>query len=94
MLNLAENPINIPTCGNFFIVLPQIIVWTMQIIFDDKDLEELIMTGRNSKYKKYTRNKKFMTALATAYLSLDNTHYGNKKWEPCTFYGSSSRDDD
>jgi hypothetical protein len=51
----------------------------MQIIFDDKDLEELIMTGRNSKYKKYTRNKKFMTALATAYLSLDNTHYGNKK---------------
>jgi plasmid maintenance system killer protein len=39
----------------------------MQIIFDDKDLEELIMTGRNSKYKKYTRNKKFMTALATAY---------------------------
>ena len=39
----------------------------MQIIFDDKDLEELITTGRNSKYKKYTRNKKFMTALATAY---------------------------
>ena len=32
----------------------------MQIIFDDKDLEELITTGRNSKYKKYTRNKKFM----------------------------------
>ena len=29
----------------------------MQIIFDDKDLEELITTGRNSKYKKYTRNK-------------------------------------
>ena len=39
----------------------------MQIIFDDKDLEELITTGRNSKYKKYTRNQKFMTALATAY---------------------------
>jgi plasmid maintenance system killer protein len=30
-------------------------------------LEELITTGRNSKYKKYTRNAKFMTALATAY---------------------------
>ena len=30
----------------------------MQVIFDDKDLEELITTGRNSKYKKYTRNKK------------------------------------
>ena len=32
----------------------------MQIIFDDKDLEELITTGRNSKYKKDTHygNKK------------------------------------
>jgi hypothetical protein len=30
----------------------------MQIIFDDKDLEELITTGYNNKYKKYTRNKK------------------------------------
>ena len=30
-------------------------------------MEELITTGRNSKYKKYTRNAKFMTALATAY---------------------------
>ena len=39
----------------------------MQIIFEDKDLEELITTGRNSKYKKYTRNAKFMKALATAY---------------------------
>lgn len=32
----------------------------MQVIFDDKDLEELITTGRNSKYKKYTRNQKFI----------------------------------
>ena len=39
----------------------------MQIIFDDKDLEELITTGRNSKYKKYSRNQKFLKALATAY---------------------------
>ena len=39
----------------------------MQIIFDDKDLEELITTGRSSKYKKYTRNRKFMEALAIAY---------------------------
>jgi plasmid maintenance system killer protein len=39
----------------------------VQIVFDDKDLEELITTGRNSRYKKYTRNKKFMKALATAY---------------------------
>ena len=39
----------------------------MQIIFDDKDLEEPITTGRTSKYKRYTRNGKFMRALATAY---------------------------
>ena len=39
----------------------------MQILFEDKDLEELIMTGYNNKYKKYTRNAKFMKALATAY---------------------------
>ena len=39
----------------------------MQIIFDDKDLEELITTGHNSKYKKYIRNAKFMKALAIAY---------------------------
>ena len=70
----------------------------MKIVFEDTDLEELITTGRNSRYKKYTRNAKFMKALATAYnymrlvdvrefeggisitvLSLDDTHYGNKK---------------
>jgi len=39
----------------------------MEIVFEDTDLEELITTGRNSKYKKYTRNAKFMTALVTAY---------------------------
>jgi len=39
----------------------------MEIVFEDTDLEELITTGRNGKYKKYTRNAKFMTALATAY---------------------------
>ena len=26
----------------------------MQIVFEDTDLEELITTGRNNKYKKYT----------------------------------------
>lgn len=39
----------------------------MQIVFDDKNLEELITTGYNIKYKKYTRNGKFMRALAAAY---------------------------
>ena len=34
----------------------------MKIVFEDTDLEELITTGRNSKYKKYTRNAKFMKA--------------------------------
>ncbi len=39
----------------------------MQIVFEDTDLEELITTGYNRKYKKYTRNTKFMQALATVY---------------------------
>jgi len=39
----------------------------MQIVFEDTDLEELITTGRNNKYKMYTRNAKFMKALAIAY---------------------------
>ena len=39
----------------------------MQIVFEDTDLEELIITGRNNRYKKYSRNGKFMKALATAY---------------------------
>ena len=29
----------------------------MKIVFEDTDLEELITTGRNSKYKKATRNE-------------------------------------
>lgn len=39
----------------------------MQIVFEDTDLEELIITGRNNRYKKYSRNGKFMKALATVY---------------------------
>ena len=39
----------------------------MQIVFEDTDLEELITTGRNNRYKKYARNGKFMKALATVY---------------------------
>lgn len=46
----------------------------MQILFEDKDLEELIMTGYNNKYKKYTRNAKFMEALATAYTTCGLPH--------------------
>jgi plasmid maintenance system killer protein len=50
----------------------------MNIIFDDKDLEELITTGRNGKYKKYTRNARFMTALATAYKYLCAVEYAGQ----------------
>ena len=50
----------------------------MQIEFEDTDLEELITTGCNSKYKKYTRNAKFMTALVTAYNYLRTTDCANQ----------------
>ena len=53
--------------GIVFVYLPPNNNKKMQIIFDDKDLEELITTGRNNKYKKYSRNEKFMKALAVAY---------------------------
>lgn len=35
----------------------------MNIIFEDKDLEELIFTGKNNKYKKYSKDSRFMAAL-------------------------------
>lgn len=47
----------------------------MDIIFDDKDLEELITTGKNRKYKKYIRNSRFMAALTTAYTYLRTVEY-------------------
>ena len=64
----------------------------MQIVFEDKNLEELITTGKNNKYKKYTRNAKFMEALVTAYnylrlasctndlRSISYLHYEQLKW--------------
>lgn len=39
----------------------------MQIVFEDTDLEELILTGNNNKYKKYTKDKCFMSALMRDY---------------------------
>ena len=39
----------------------------MIIIFADKDLEELINTGQNKKYKKYSKDKKFLEGLARAH---------------------------
>ena len=32
----------------------------MQVIFEDEDLEELIRTGKNNKYKKFVKDKRFM----------------------------------
>jgi plasmid maintenance system killer protein len=37
------------------------------ITFEDDDLEELIKTGNNKKYKIYSRDKKFMMSLTTVY---------------------------
>ncbi len=39
----------------------------MVVKFEDKDLEELINTGQNRKYKKYSQDKKFMEGLGRAY---------------------------
>ena len=67
MLKMKETAEIIPVFGNLYVILLPNNARTMNIIFDDKDLEELITTGHNSKYKRYTRNEKFMRALATAY---------------------------
>lgn len=39
----------------------------MNILFEDENLEELIFTGKNRKYKKYSRDMKFMTNLLSVY---------------------------
>ncbi len=39
----------------------------MTILFEDKDLEELIKTQQNGKYRKYARNARFMERLTAAY---------------------------
>ncbi len=39
----------------------------MKIVFEDKDLEELLDTGQNRKYKKYARDPIFMINLKLVY---------------------------
>ena len=39
----------------------------MKVNFSDKDLDELIRTGKNNKYKKNSRERKFMEGLARVY---------------------------
>ena len=43
------------------------ITYPMEICFEDEDLEELIFTGMNRKYKKYSRDRKFMENLIDVY---------------------------
>lgn len=39
----------------------------MEVIFEDKDLEELIITGKNRKYKNIARDKKLLKELLEVY---------------------------
>ena len=43
----------------------------MKISFEDEDLEELIFTGKNRKYKKISKDKVFMRALIDVYNYMD-----------------------
>lgn len=55
-------------CGIIFIFVADFKrVHLMNIIFEDNDLEELVTTGRNNKYKKYAKDAKFMQALVRDY---------------------------
>ena len=44
-----------------------VLVWCMKVSIADDDLKELIETGHNNKYKKYSKDKRFMEGLARAY---------------------------
>ena len=39
----------------------------MKVEISDDDLKELIETGHNNKYKRYSKDKRFMEGLAKAY---------------------------
>ena len=39
----------------------------MIILFEDADIEELIITGTNKKYKRYAKNKRFVEDLREVY---------------------------
>ena len=42
----------------------------MEITFENKDLEKLIQSGTNKKYKKYSKDDKFMQALGRIYKNM------------------------
>ena len=56
----------------------------MKVNISDTDLDELIRTGRNNKYKKYSKDKKFMIGLARVYNVL-TTVTDTKGLEPYSF---------
>lgn len=45
----------------------------MDVIFEDKELESLIKTGKSHKYKKLSKDARFMAALARVYKTLIST---------------------
>lgn len=56
----------------------------MKVNISDKDLDELIRTGKNGKYKKYSKDRKFMVGLARVYMLL-TTVADTKGLEPYSF---------
>jgi plasmid maintenance system killer protein len=67
------------------------------IIFEDLDLQELIETGRNKRYKIYSRDQRFMQRLVTVYntmRSVDHTselsNYSFLHYEKLKYNGLSS----
>ena len=58
----------------------------MKVNISDKDLDELIRTGKNSKYKKYSKDRKFMEGLARVYKVMLNVADTNG----CLLYTSPS----
>lgn len=56
----------------------------MKVNISDKDLDELIRTGKNGKYKKYSKDRKFMVGLARVYMLLI-TVADTKGLEPYSF---------
>jgi plasmid maintenance system killer protein len=42
--------------------------------FEDRDLEELLLTGKNKKYKLYARDKNFMQRLRNVYNTISSVN--------------------
>lgn len=50
----------------------------ISVRFDDKNLQELITTGYNGKYRIYARDQKFMNRLITVYNVLTSVNNANE----------------